>query len=349
MTVKYGEATAMPAKQDGKNHPEPRGDEVVRDGCDGGEFHTGLVVGSGGGPLGCAFEECELKAACAAYGVKMLPLWCEIVLARGVGYGERIRGGLMGDLGGIGRILVAFSNRGGRKPRRRGKMGRCAASGTRCARRESACTRKIIGNPPCGGRAFGGCFRSLDGRLHGGGTAEGGRGSRRCQSRAGDHSRGLHRSLYPGLQGSGRPAETLHYGGGDERNREIEEDGEKASKRHDEREHQPVVHNDQVRAEQDEIGRRDRHEQRVADRLDHDVHEANGDVPEQHGERGDAELEAQGLRIGKEEEADEKRRNGDQSRDGEFLKEAEKDEHEPPDALEEISDGGGHDFAEIRP
>ena len=68
------------SKQDGKDHPEPGGNQVVRDGCDGGEFHTGLVAGSGGGPIGCAFEECELNAACAAYGVKMLPLWCEIVL-----------------------------------------------------------------------------------------------------------------------------------------------------------------------------------------------------------------------------------------------------------------------------
>ena len=116
--------------------------------CDGGEFHTGLVVGSGGGPLGCAFEECELNAACAAYGAKMLPLWCEIVLrAESVTVNESaVR--LMGDLGGIGRVFEAFSHRGGRKPRRRGKIGRCAASGTRCARRESACTRKIIGNPP---------------------------------------------------------------------------------------------------------------------------------------------------------------------------------------------------------
>ena len=56
----------------------------------------------------------------------------------------------------------------------------------------------------------------------------------------------------------------------------------------------------------DEIVRRDRHEQRVADRLDHDVHEANGHVPEQHGQRSDAKLDAQGLRIGKKEEAYEK-------------------------------------------
>ena len=50
------------SKQDGKDHPEPGGNQVVRDGCDGGEFHcafplwlgAGLVVGSGGGPF-CAF------------------------------------------------------------------------------------------------------------------------------------------------------------------------------------------------------------------------------------------------------------------------------------------------------
>ena len=91
-------------------------------------------------------------------------------------------------------------------------------------------------------------LRSLDGGLHGGGTAEGGRRSRRCQSRAHDQSRGLHRALHPGLQGRGRPAQTLHDGGRHERNGEIEEDGEKARKGHDEREHQPVVHDDQVRA-----------------------------------------------------------------------------------------------------
>jgi hypothetical protein len=83
--------------------------------------------------------------------------------------------------------------------------------------------------------------------------------------------------------------------------------------------------------------------------LNHDVHEANGYVPEQHGERGHAELEAQGLRIGKEPEAYEKRRDGDQPGDGEFLEEAEKDQHEPPDSLEEVSDGGGHDLAEVCP
>src|SRR4029077_9912656 len=101
---------------------------------------------------------------------------------------------------------------------------------------------------------------------------------------------------------------------------------EEARKRHDEGEHQPVVHNDQVRADLDEIVRRDRHEESVADRLDHDVHETNGDMPEQHGERSDAELDAEGLRIGKEQEAYEKGGNGNQPRDCELLKEAEKDQ-----------------------
>ena len=47
------------------------------------------------------------------------------------------------------------------------------------------------------------------------------------------------------------------------------------------------------------------------------------------------------MRIGKKQEAYEKRRDGDQSRDGELLKEAEKNEHESSDSLKKISDGGG--------
>jgi uncharacterized protein YeaO (DUF488 family) len=53
--------------------------------------------------------------------------------------------------------------------------------------------------------------------------------------------------------------------------------------------------------------------------------------------------------IGKEQEANQQWRNGNQPSDGELLKQAEKDEHEPPDALEEVSDGRGHDLAEVRP
>ena len=33
--------------------------------------------------------------------------------------------------------------------------------------------------------------------------------------------------------------------------------------------------------------------------------------------------------------------------DGEFLKKSQHQEHESPDTLEEISDGGGHDLAEF--
>jgi hypothetical protein len=52
-------------EENGKDHPEPGGDQVVSDGGDGGEFHTGLSFGSSGGPCR-AFEECALKAAWAA-------------------------------------------------------------------------------------------------------------------------------------------------------------------------------------------------------------------------------------------------------------------------------------------
>ena len=66
MAVKYGERNRHAREEDGKDHPEPGGDQVVRDGGDGGEFHTGLVASAAAAVPGCAFEECELNAACAA-------------------------------------------------------------------------------------------------------------------------------------------------------------------------------------------------------------------------------------------------------------------------------------------
>ena len=224
----------------------------------------------------------------------MLPLWCEIVPCTESRYGERIRCRLMGDLGGIGPVLVAFSNRGGRKPRRLGKIGAAASEVGALGANPPAPARSLAIRPAAVAPSaavfvpsMAACTAAEPPKVAAAPAAV---------SPAPTMTPAVCIApCTPGLQGRGRPAETLHHGGRHEGNGEIEEDGEEARKRHDEREHQPVVHNDQVRADLDEIVRRDRHEQRVADRLDHDVHEANGHVPEQHGQRGDAELEAQAI------------------------------------------------------
>ena len=67
LAVKYGDATAMPAKRRARTIQNLAATRLFVIACDGGEFHSGLVAGSGGGPCR-AFEECELNAACAAYG-----------------------------------------------------------------------------------------------------------------------------------------------------------------------------------------------------------------------------------------------------------------------------------------
>ena len=89
-------------------------------------------------------------------------------------------------------------------------------------------------------------------------------------------------------------------------------------------------------------------EQQFAHGDNHDVHEANRDVPEQHGQRRDTEMNAERLRVGKEEKSNEQRRDGNETRNGELLKKSQHQEHESPDTLEEISDGGWHDLADFR-
>ena len=77
----------------------------------------------------------------------------------------------MGHLGGIGRIFVTFSHRGGCKPRRLGKIG-TAASRSRRARRKPTRAREVVGNSPRGCGSFSSRPRSFDGGLHGGGAAD---------------------------------------------------------------------------------------------------------------------------------------------------------------------------------
>ena len=94
--------------------------------------------------------------------------------------------------------------------------------------------------------------------------------------------------------------------------------------------------------------RRDRQEEHVADELNRDVHKANRHVPEQDGQRCDAEMHAERLRVGKEEKSNQERRDGNEASDRKFLKEPEHQQHESSDSLKEIPDGGRHDLSDVR-
>ena len=80
MTVRYGEATAMAANRIAKIIQNLAATRLFVMATTAENFIR-VCPQQGGDPF-CALEECELNAACAAYGVKMLPLWCEIVLSR---------------------------------------------------------------------------------------------------------------------------------------------------------------------------------------------------------------------------------------------------------------------------
>jgi hypothetical protein len=82
------------------------------------------------------------------------------------------------------------------------------------------------------------------------------------------------------LQRCGCSAQAFHHRGCHERNGEIEKHCEKGGKGHDEREVKPVLNYDHVLRCLNEAACGDRQEKHVADKLNRDVHQADGHMPE---------------------------------------------------------------------
>ena len=188
---------------------------------------------------------------------------------------------------------------------------------------------------------------SRESSLSGGRAAEGRGGSGGGESGSDGESSGLERALDAGLKRGRRSAGSLHDCASYERNGEIKEDRDDGGKRHDEREEQPVLHDDGVLRSLNDSAGRDWREEQVADGGNDEVDQTNRDVPEQDGERRDAELDAERLGRREEQKSNQERRNRNQSGNGEFLKKPQHNQHEASDALEEIPDGRRDDLPKI--